>query len=67
MMNKKDIAEIRRRFNFEHNSISCIRGCYVQKDGEIISSFNKPLQSLPREEAEKYLAIFRRALSGEIG
>ncbi len=67
MMNKKDIAEIRRRFNFEHNAISCIRGCYVQKDGEIISSFNKPLQSLPREEAEKYLAIFRRALSGEIG
>ena len=67
MMNKKDIAEIRRRFNFDHNAITCIRGIYVQKDGEIISSFNKPLQSLPREEAEKYLAIFRRSLSGEIG
>ncbi len=66
-MNKKDLAEIRRRFNFEHNAITCIRGCYVQKGGEIISSFTKPMQALPREEAEKYLAIFRRTLSGEQG
>ena len=67
MMNQKDIAEIRRRLSFERNAISCIRGCYVQKDGMIISSFSKPLQSLPREEAEKYLAIFRRSLSGVPG
>ncbi len=66
-MNKKDLSEIRRRFNFEHNAITCIRGCYVQKNGEIISSFEKPMQALPREEAEKYLAIFRRTLSGEPG
>ena len=66
-MNKKDLNEIRRRLNFEHNAITCIRGCYVQKDGEIISSFTRPMQALPREEAEKYLAIFRRVLSGEHG
>ena len=66
-MNKKDLNEIRRRFGFERNSLSCIRGCYVQKDGKIISSFDKPMQALPREEAEKYLAIFRRVLSGEPG
>ena len=66
-MNRKDIAEIRRRLNYEHNAITCIRGCYVQKDGEIISSFTRPMQALPREEAEKYLAIFRRILSGEHG
>ena len=66
-MNKKDIAEIRRRLNYEHNAITCIRGCYVQKDGEIISSFTKAMQAMPREEADKYLAIFRRILSGEPG
>ncbi len=66
-MNKKDLAEIRRHLNFERSSVTCIRGCYVQKDGQVISTFDKPMQALPREEAEKYLAIFRRTLSGEPG
>ena len=66
-MNRKDIAEIRRRLNYEHNAITCVRGCYVQKDGEIISSFTKSMQAMPREEADKYMAIFRRVLSGEPG
>jgi len=63
-MNRKEIAEIRRRFNLEKNAISCIRGCYVNEKREIVSMFNRPLMSFPTEEAEKYLAIFRRTLSG---
>ena len=63
-MNRKEISEIRRRFNLEKNAISCIRGCYVNEKREIVSMFNRPLMSFPTEEAEKYLAIFRRTLSG---
>ncbi len=63
-MNRKEISEIRRRFNLDKNAISCIRGCYVNEKREIVSMFNKPLMSFPQEEAEKYLAIFRRTLSG---
>lgn len=63
-MNRKEISEIRRRFNLEKNAISCIRGCYVNEKREIVSMFNRPLMSFPTEEAEKYLALFRRALSG---
>ncbi|MEE1200435.1 MAG: DUF4317 domain-containing protein [Christensenellales bacterium] len=63
-MNKFDFAEIRRRFQPDKNSISCIRGCYVNEKREIVSTFNRPLMSLPQEESEKYLAIFRRVLSG---
>lgn len=63
-MNRKEISEIRRRFNLDKNAISCIRGCYVNDKHEIVSMFNRPLLSFPQEEAEKYLAIFRRTLSG---
>lgn len=63
-MNRKEISEIRRRFNLDKNAISCIRGCYVNDKHEIVSMFNRPLMSFPTEEAEKYLAIFRRTLSG---
>ena len=66
-MNKKDIAEIKRRLNLEKHNITRIRGCYVSSQGEVISSFDRPLEGMPQEEAEKYLAIFRRTLSGTQG
>ena len=66
-MNKKDIAEIKRRFHPEHNNITCIRGCYVNNQGEVISSFTRSLVGMAQEEAEKYLAIFKRTLSGNQG
>ncbi len=66
-MNKKDIAEIKRRFNLEHNNITCIQGCYVSNRGEVISSFTRSLTGMAQEEAEKYLAVFKRTLSGTQG
>ncbi|MBR6185042.1 MAG: DUF4317 domain-containing protein [Clostridia bacterium] len=66
-MNRKDIAQIRRRLHPEHSGITCIRGCYVNGQGEVISSFSRPLINMPREEAEKYLALFKRTLSGTQG
>lgn len=63
-MNKQEIAEIRRRLNPDRNSIDCIRGCYVDEKCDIISEFSHSLLTLPQEEGEKYLALFRRALSG---
>ncbi len=66
-MNKKDIGEIKRRFNLDHNNITCIRGCYVNNQGEVISAFTRSLVGMGQEEAEKYLAIFRRTLSGTQG
>jgi len=66
-MNRKEIAEIRRRFNLDKNAISRVRGCYVNEKREIVSTFNRPLLSFPQEEAEKYLAIFKRTLAGVPG
>ncbi len=66
-MNRSEISEIRRRMNPDKNAISCIRGCYVNAKGEIVSMFYRPLLSFPQEETEKYLSIFRRTLSGAPG
>ena len=66
-MNRNEISEIRKRFNPDKNNITNIRGCYADTRGEIISSFDRPLISMPQEEAEKYLAIFRKTLSGTPG
>lgn len=66
-MNKKDVADIRKRLNYQKNHITCLRGCYVTGQGEVISEFNHSLHAFPREEGEKYLALFKRALSGELG
>ena len=62
-MNRKEIAEIRRRFNPDKNAISCIRGCYVSERREIVSMFNRPLLTIPTEEA--VMAILSR-FRGEI-
>ena len=66
-MNRKEIAEIRRRFNPDKNAISCIRGCYVNEKREVVSAFNRSLMSFPQEEQEKYLALFKRTLAGVPG
>lgn len=66
-MNKNELSEIRRRLNPDKNAITCIRGCYVNEKREIVSSFCRPLLSFRQEEAERYLAIFRRTLTGVTG
>ena len=66
-MTNKDILEIRKRFNLEKNNITVIRGCYVSSQGEVISTFSRSLRGMGQEEAEKYLAIFKKVLSGTQG
>lgn len=66
-MNKQELSEIRRRINIDKNNIDCIRGCYVNSKKEIVSVFNRSILTMPQEEAEKYLQIFRRTLTGMPG
>lgn len=66
-MNQKDIAEIRRRMNPDKITAAVIRGCYVNAQGQTISSFALPTAGMPKEECEKYLAIFKKVLTGTQG
>ena len=63
-MNRKEIAEIRRRLNPERSNATLIRGCYVNRNREIISQFGQSPLAMPEEEAEKYLSLFSKTLSG---
>lgn len=66
-MNQRDMAEIRRRLNPDKRNPSLIRGCYVRPDGQVISTFVQPVGAMPQEENEKYMALFKKVLSGTQG
>ena len=63
-MNDKEIAELRRRLHPERHSITKIYGCYVSEEKEIIATFAQSPGLMPQDETEKYLALFKRSLSG---
>lgn len=66
-MNKKEISELRRRFSPDKNAIGHIYGCYVNTKKEIIAYLDESLAAMPPEEAEKYLGLLKKALSGAQG
>lgn len=66
-MNEKEIAEIRRRFRPDKSNITCIRGCYVNGNREIISQFSQSLTLTSQEESEQILSSLKRTLSGALG
>lgn len=66
-MNKKEISELRRRFSPDKNAIGHIYGCYVNTKKEIIAYLDESMATMPPEEAEKYLAFLKKALSGTQG
>lgn len=66
-MNQKELGELRRRFRPDKSAISRIYGCYVNTSKEIVSDLDEPLGAMPQEEAEKYLGLLKKALSGTQG
>ncbi len=63
-MNKKDIAEIKRRLKLEKTTITRVCGCYVDEKKDIVTTFNRNFLDLEEEEAHKYLELASKALSG---
>ncbi|MGN0408745.1 MAG: DUF4317 domain-containing protein [Bacteroides sp.] len=66
-MNKKEISEIKKLFSAENSIISTICGCYVDGDKNKKALMHEALMSLPQDEIHKYLAIFKKALTGALG
>ena len=66
-MNQKEISELKRRFRLGKNAIGRIYGCYVNSQKEIVSYLDESLDRMPEEEAEKYLTLLKKALSGALG
>ena len=66
-MNQRDLAEIKRRLNPDKRNPSLICGCYVDYAGRPITSFELPVATLYDQENEKYMSLFKKVLSGQIG
>ena len=66
-MNQKELSELRRRWRLDKNAVSRIYGCFVNSAKEIVADLNESLGMLPQEEAEKYLSLLKKAMSGTMG
>lgn len=49
-MNEKEVGELRRRLLPEKNSVTHIRGCYVNEMGESVAQFDQSLSLMTQEE-----------------
>lgn len=63
-MNQKEIGELRRRMTVDKSCIETIWGCFVNSNKDIISEWNLSTAIMPQPEFEKYLALFKKLLSG---
>ena len=67
-MNKKEISELSRRWKPEKCAVSKIYGCYVSvADKRIVADLNESLGRMPQDEAERYLGLLKKVLSGSQG
>ena len=69
-MDKKDITEIKKLFVPDKCSIEKIRTCFVTHDADgACKKFSNSTSflTMPEEEVHKYLAFFKKALSGTVG
>ena len=66
-MNQKEVSELRRRWKKDKNAVSRIYGCFVNGNKEIVSDLDESLGTMPEEEAEKYLSLLKKSLSGTLG
>lgn len=66
-MNQKEIREIKARFKPDKDSISRIYGCYVNAAHEIVTRLDLSVGMMGEEEAELYLKLLKKTLSGTLG
>jgi len=66
-MNQKEVSELRRRWRAEKSAVSRVYGCFVNSGKEIVSDLDESLGFMPQEEAEKYLSLLKKTLSGTLG
>lgn len=65
-MNQKELSELRRRWKPDRIAVGHIYGCFVNSAREIVAELDEALGLLPQQEAEKYLELLKKALSGTL-
>lgn len=67
MMNKKEVAELKKRVAKDKNNILRVCGCYVSGQKEKLATFNENFLTMDEEETFKYLEIAKKCYSGKLG
>lgn len=67
LMNKKEIAEIKRQFTPDRCPFTRISGCYVDGEKNKVMKMKEAFLSLSEEEMFKYFEILKKTLSGTVG
>lgn len=66
-MLKSEVLEIKKQFRKDNPVIGKLCGCYVDAQKEIQLISKEAFSMLPEEDAQRYLDIFKKTLSGTIG
>ncbi|MBR1390702.1 MAG: DUF4317 domain-containing protein [Lachnospiraceae bacterium] len=66
-MDKKGVAELKRRFTKENCTFTRLCGCYVDAGKNKVVDFSENFLNLEDEEFYKYLEIAKKSLSGTVG
>ena len=66
-MNEKELREIKRRFRPDRSNIPNIVGCFVNANGQIISTFSQSILLSENDESEELLSVMKKTLSGSLG
>ena len=66
-MNKKEIAQIKKKYNSEESTITRMCGCYVDAEKNIKMTVKENFLTLEEEETVRFLEIFRKTLTGTVG
>lgn len=66
-MIEKEVSELRRQLRPDRSGISKVYGCYVNENRTIVSTFEQSLGLVTQEEAESYLGLLKKSLSGALG
>lgn len=67
-MNQKEVNELKRRLAPNKNAITMLYGCYVNGGSrEIISYLDESFGRMAEFEAETYLGLLKKTLSGKLG
>lgn len=66
-MNEKELREIKRRFRPDRSNIPNIVGCFVNANGQIISTFSQSILLSESDESEELLSVMKKTLSGSLG
>lgn len=66
-MNARESGELRRRLTVDKSSVTKIYCCYVNTKKEIIGVSDVSLGTIPADEAERYLNLLKKVLSGSYG